>query len=171
MVRVETSATAAGHVTPAAPHATALAVCRTSPTTSTSGACPTMTAYRSALAVARACIRCCTTLTGVAWPQGDCAEGHQGAQRDHACYREGGPHHRQPAAHVRSATSTSPLPVHAAEQPHPPPPRACRQLLEDREVTFSGYRVPHPLEPAIQVKVQTRSEDPGPVDAVRNRLI
>ena len=31
---------------------------------------------------------------------------------------------------------------------------------------FSGYRVPHPLEPAIQVKVQTRSENPGPVQAV-----
>ena len=39
----------------------------------------------------------------------------------------------------------------------------CRQLLEDDQVLFSGYRVPHPLEPAIQVRVQTRAEKPGPV--------
>ena len=39
------------------------------------------------------------------------------------------------------------------------------QMLEDKEVLFSGYRVQHPLEPAIQVKVQTRSENPGSVQA------
>ena len=44
------------------------------------------------------------------------------------------------------------------------------QMLEDKEVTFSGYRVQHPLEPAIQVKVQTRSENPGPVKAVEDSL-
>ena len=44
------------------------------------------------------------------------------------------------------------------------------QLLEDKEVLFSGYRVPHPLEPAIQVKVQTRSNNPGPIDAVKTSL-
>ena len=33
-------------------------------------------------------------------------------------------------------------------------------------MTFGGYRVQHPLEPAIQIKVQTRSENPGPVQAV-----
>lgn len=44
------------------------------------------------------------------------------------------------------------------------------QLLEDKEVTFSGYRVQHPLEPAIQVKVQTKSENPGPVKAVEDAL-
>ena len=49
---------------------------------------------------------------------------------------------------------------------------ACRgrQLLEDKEVLFSGYRVPHPLEPAIQVKVQTRSDNPGPVQAVHTAI-
>ena len=35
---------------------------------------------------------------------------------------------------------------------------------------FAGYRVPHPLEPAIQVKVQTRSDNPGPVQAVDSAL-
>ena len=43
-------------------------------------------------------------------------------------------------------------------------------MLEDRDVIFSGYRVPHPLEPAIQVKVQTRSDNPGPVQAVQAAL-
>ncbi|KOO28713.1 RNA polymerase ii core subunit [Chrysochromulina tobinii] len=45
------------------------------------------------------------------------------------------------------------------------------QLLEDKEVHFAGYRVPHPLEPAIQIKVQTRSNNPGPIDAVDSALI
>jgi len=44
------------------------------------------------------------------------------------------------------------------------------QLLEDDQVIFSGYRVPHPLEPAIQIKVQTRSSDPGPTQAVHNAI-
>jgi DNA-directed RNA polymerase II subunit RPB11 len=37
-------------------------------------------------------------------------------------------------------------------------------------VLFSGYRVPHPLEPAIQCKVQTRSDNPGPTQAVTRAL-
>ena len=48
--------------------------------------------------------------------------------------------------------------------------RARRQLLDNPEVTFGGYRVQHPLEPAIQVKVQTKSENPGPVKAVEDSL-
>ena len=44
------------------------------------------------------------------------------------------------------------------------------RMLDDDDVLFSGYRVPHPLEPAIQVKVQTRSENPGPVKAVEDAL-
>ena len=44
------------------------------------------------------------------------------------------------------------------------------QLLENKEVLFSGYRVPHPLEPAIQLKVQTRTENPGPTQAVASAL-
>ena len=47
---------------------------------------------------------------------------------------------------------------------------ARRQLLDDREVLFAGYRQQHPLEPAIQVKVQTRSDNPGPVQAVSSAL-
>ena len=45
-----------------------------------------------------------------------------------------------------------------------------RQLLEDTEVTFGGYRIQHPLEPAIQVKVQTKSDNPGPVQAIDQAL-
>ena len=44
------------------------------------------------------------------------------------------------------------------------------QLLEDPDVIFSGYRVQHPLEPAIQCKIQTKSEDPGPIKAVEDAL-
>ena len=44
------------------------------------------------------------------------------------------------------------------------------QLLDDSEVTFSGYRVQHPLEPSIQVKVQTKTDNPGPVQAVDEAL-
>lgn len=29
------------------------------------------------------------------------------------------------------------------------------QLLKDKSVLFSGYRVPHPLEPKVELKVQT----------------
>ena len=48
--------------------------------------------------------------------------------------------------------------------------RARRQLLDNPEVTFGGYRVQHPLEPAIQVKVQTKTDNPGPVQAVDEAL-
>ena len=44
------------------------------------------------------------------------------------------------------------------------------QLLADKEVLFAGYRVPHPLEPAIQVKVQTRTENPGPSQVTASAL-
>ena len=44
------------------------------------------------------------------------------------------------------------------------------QLLEDDNVLFGGYRVPHPLEPAIQVKVQTRQEGPSPAQAMHSAL-
>ena len=67
----------------------------------------------------------------------------------------------EPRARSRPSADRCPLPL---------PPRPRRQLLENREVLFSGYRVPHPLEPAIQMKVQTRSENPGPVQAVEEAL-
>ena len=44
--------------------------------------------------------------------------------------------------------------------PLPPPPRlapaGCRQLHRDKEVLFAGYKLPHPLEYRMLVKVQTR---------------
>ena len=67
------------------------------------------------------------------------------------------------AAAVKTAPRSNTL-THTASR------RARRQLLEDTEVTFGGYRVQHPLEPSIQVKVQTRSENPGPVQAVEEAL-
>eukprot|EP00966_Prymnesium_polylepis_P194813 4515968-Prymnesium_polylepis.1 len=44
------------------------------------------------------------------------------------------------------------------------------QLLDDPDVIFSGYRVSHPLEPAIQLKVQTRNEHVTPVAALQAGL-
>lgn len=44
------------------------------------------------------------------------------------------------------------------------------QLLDDPQVIFSGYRQPHPLEPAIQLRVQTRTELPGPKESVETAL-
>ena len=44
------------------------------------------------------------------------------------------------------------------------------QLLEDPNVLFGGYRVPHPLEPAIQIKVQTRIDGPNPAQAFHSSL-
>ena len=45
------------------------------------------------------------------------------------------------------------------------------QLLDDPNVLFCGYRQKPPLEPAIQLKVQTRSPNPGPVQVVDSALI
>jgi DNA-directed RNA polymerase II subunit RPB11 len=36
-------------------------------------------------------------------------------------------------------------------------------LLKNSEVKFAGYRVPHPLEDVLEVKVQTSSEDTNKV--------
>jgi len=41
------------------------------------------------------------------------------------------------------------------------------QLLKDRSVKFSGYKRPHPLEPYIEIKVQTNGVKP-PSQAVRD---
>lgn len=32
-------------------------------------------------------------------------------------------------------------------------------LLKNKDVKFAGYRVPHPLDDTLEVKVQTSSED------------
>lgn len=31
----------------------------------------------------------------------------------------------------------------------------CRQLQFQQNITFAGYRMPHPLEPAFELKIQT----------------
>ncbi|KAK4530836.1 hypothetical protein CCYA_CCYA05G1693 [Cyanidiococcus yangmingshanensis] len=40
------------------------------------------------------------------------------------------------------------------------------QLLRDRDVLFAAYRVPHPLEHRIILKVQTRRADYTPLEAL-----
>lgn len=32
-------------------------------------------------------------------------------------------------------------------------------LLKNKEVKFAGYKVPHPLEPKVEIKVQTVSDN------------
>ena len=36
-------------------------------------------------------------------------------------------------------------------------------LLKHKEVKFAGYKVPHPLDDVVEVKVQTAHEDTGKV--------
>ena len=41
------------------------------------------------------------------------------------------------------------------------------QLLKDKTIKFAGYRMPHPLEPKVEVKVQTTNEK-APVEAIKD---
>ncbi|KAI9228093.1 MAG: DNA-directed RNA polymerase II complex subunit Rpb11 [Piptocephalis tieghemiana] len=43
------------------------------------------------------------------------------------------------------------------------------RLLKDSAVLFAGYRVPHPLNPIVEIKVQT-TDVKSPVDAVKESL-
>jgi DNA-directed RNA polymerase II subunit RPB11 len=45
------------------------------------------------------------------------------------------------------------------------------QLLRDPNVIFAGYKVPHPLDPLVIVKVQTQGPVPGPLTATHNALV
>ena len=44
------------------------------------------------------------------------------------------------------------------------------QMLDNPDVLFCGYRQQHPLEPAIQLRVQTKSSFPGPVQVIDSAL-
>merc|ERR1719391_249166 len=44
------------------------------------------------------------------------------------------------------------------------------QLLKDPQVTFAGYKCPHPLEHKFVLRVQTASSDYSPTDAVTHAL-
>nr|XP_060613645.1 DNA-directed RNA polymerase II subunit RPB11-a [Anolis sagrei ordinatus] len=45
----------------------------------------------------------------------------------------------------------------------------CRQLLKDPQVLFAGYKVPHPLEHKIIIRVQT-TPDYSPQEAFTNAI-
>ncbi|XP_066444202.1 DNA-directed RNA polymerase II subunit RPB11-a-like [Eleutherodactylus coqui] len=45
----------------------------------------------------------------------------------------------------------------------------CRQLLKDPQVLFAGYKVPHPLEHKIIIRVQTTPEY-SPQEAFTNAI-
>ena len=44
-----------------------------------------------------------------------------------------------------------------------------RRLIEQDAVLFAGYRMPHPLEPHVELRVQTKRES-TPVQAVGHTL-
>jgi len=44
------------------------------------------------------------------------------------------------------------------------------QLLKDPQVTFAGYKCPHPLEHKFVLRVQTAGSDYSPTDAVTHAL-
>ena len=35
-----------------------------------------------------------------------------------------------------------------------------RELLKDKDILFAGYKMPHPLEHKIEVKIQTTGKNP-----------
>jgi len=86
---------------------------RTSPTISTSGACPMMVACKSELVPAGATFGTRQTiplpgiLTGAFLfsPQSNRPKRHKGAQRRYAGHREGGSHPGEPSSHVSAAIS------------------------------------------------------------------
>ena len=49
------------------------------------------------------------------------------------------------------------------------PVRLCRQLLNDPQVLFSGYKMPHPLEHEFVLRIQT-TPDYSPQEALSNAL-
>lgn len=50
-----------------------------------------------------------------------------------------------------------------------PPSLPFRQLLKDPQVLFAGYKVPHPLEHKIIIRVQT-TPDYSPQEAFTNAI-
>ena len=46
----------------------------------------------------------------------------------------------------------------------------CRQLHRDKKVKFAGYKVPHPLEYQMLVKVQTSDSTKSPILAMKDCL-
>ncbi|XP_023371465.1 DNA-directed RNA polymerase II subunit RPB11-a [Otolemur garnettii] len=53
--------------------------------------------------------------------------------------------------------------------PHTTQPCYLRQLLKDPQVLFAGYKVPHPLEHKIIIRVQT-TPDYSPQEAFTNAI-
>ena len=44
------------------------------------------------------------------------------------------------------------------------------QLLKDPQVIFAGYKIPHPLEHKVVLRVQTINSDYTPVQAMENAI-
>lgn len=46
----------------------------------------------------------------------------------------------------------------------------CR-LLEEKRVVFAGYRIPHPLETRMEIKVQTTGDSLSPQEALKGAIV
>ena len=44
------------------------------------------------------------------------------------------------------------------------------QLLKDPQVIFAGYKIPHPLENKVILRVQTAGHDYSPIQAMENAI-
>jgi DNA-directed RNA polymerase II subunit RPB11 len=44
------------------------------------------------------------------------------------------------------------------------------QLLKDPQVIFAGYKIPHPLEHKVILRVQTVSHEYSPIQAIENAI-
>uniref|UniRef100_H0WY22 RNA polymerase II subunit J n=1 Tax=Otolemur garnettii TaxID=30611 RepID=H0WY22_OTOGA len=68
-----------------------------------------------------------------------------------------------------SPVSPADLGVLLLSPPHTTQPCYLRQLLKDPQVLFAGYKVPHPLEHKIIIRVQT-TPDYSPQEAFTNAI-
>ena len=68
-----------------------------------------------------------------------------------------------PGTHAHTHTHTHTHARARADTAFPsPPPLPNRQLMRDKKVLFAGYRMPHPLEFKLEMRVQTADEGDGP---------
>lgn len=44
------------------------------------------------------------------------------------------------------------------------------QLLKDPQVIFAGYKIPHPLEHKVILRIQTVDHDYSPIQAIENAI-
>ena len=82
-------------------------------------------------------------------------EGHQGPTCSHVHNTKGRSHSRQ---HCQNVSTRTCLKLAETAPSFSMPWTYCRQLHRDNRVNFAGYKVPHPLEYRMLIKVQSGKE-------------